>query len=218
MNLWSRSLKTSLIRRGGSIVALAAIVSAGLTIATTPAFAAVASPRCDHAFGGTPGNETIHGNRRANRICARAGDDIVYAAGGNDEVYGGVGADYLKGQGGRDTIDGGDGGDALVGQSGSDVLYGDAGDDELIGGHGSDYLYGGDGHDFLSGGGGDDLVEAGPGGSFSFPQGVEGGAGDDVIYADLGGVENIYCGDGYDLVYIEADFRDFLVDCEDVRY
>lgn len=83
-----------------------------------------------------------------------AGDDLLYAGGGDDSVNGGSGNDIMYGGSGSDKLNGG---------SGNDSVYGDAGNDTIIGDSGNDKLYGGDGDDTLNGGTGNDIIDGGAG-------------------------------------------------------
>lgn len=113
----------------------------------------------ENAVGGA-GNDTITGNKLANLIEGKAGDDTVVGGAGKDSIYGGLGNDTLSGQKGNDKIWGDDGGDDLFGNNGRDTLRGGKGRDEVDGGNGNDILIGGGGKDtfVFAAGGGDDVV------------------------------------------------------------
>jgi hypothetical protein len=72
-------------------------------------------------------------------------------------------AQRLCGRGGNDVLFGGGGADTLLGKNGSDTLFGAGGVDRLFGGGGADTLNGGSGDDYLNGGPGDDVCAAGGG-------------------------------------------------------
>ena len=106
-----------------------------------------------------------------------AGDQVVFAGGGDDGVIlqftpgnhyidGGAGFDVLYGGIGQDTVDGGSSNDNLVGGEGNDQLFGSSGDDLLTGGAGDDYLQGDSGNDVLTGGAGADNFGFATGTSF----------------------------------------------------
>lgn len=84
---------------------------------------------------GTSGNDVRVGNRRANVICLRAG---------NDYGHGKKGADRVRGGADNDTLIGGGGKDILRGRAGNDKLFvvDGAGGDLAQGGPGNDHCYG----------------------------------------------------------------------------
>jgi len=82
---------------------------------------------------GTMAGETLFGDGFANVICAKEGDDTLWARGGADQLFGDPGADAMFGEAGADWIYGG-------------LNYGGLGKDRERGGDGDDRLYGrGDG-------------------------------------------------------------------------
>ena len=91
----------------------------------------------ENAIGGA-GDDQVCGNKFAN---------VLYGKGGNDQVNGREGSDTLFGDAGADKLCGGTGDDRLEGGTGNDTLRGDAGNDVLVGGAGKDMLFGGDGAD-----------------------------------------------------------------------
>lgn len=111
---------------------------------------------------------TVYGNVLDNRLYGAAGDDTIFADGGNDFVKGGAGNDYLGGEAGNDTV---------VGGAGNDYLFGDEGNDWVIGGTGDDYLQGYTGNDILDGGIGGDFLAGGPGADK-----LIGGSGSDCFF------------------------------------
>jgi Ca2+-binding RTX toxin-like protein len=80
-------------------------------------------------------------------------------------------------------------------------LYGGPGGDAVYGGYGQDKVYGGLGDDYVDGGSGEDYINAGP--------------GNDMIAAKDGFEDQIYCGTGFDQIYV--DRIDVLNDCERKR-
>jgi len=128
---------------------------------------------------------TIHGG---------AGDDAIFAGGGNTTVYGGSGNDVITGGSGNDDLYGDDGDDVIDGGSGSDLVDGGYGDDSLQGGNGNDYLAPGPGQDTVYGGDGDDWVESSADGDSDY---INGGQGTDRIdesdpWDDISGFEGGY--------------------------
>jgi hypothetical protein len=104
---------------------------------------------------------------------------------------------------------GGPGPDQLRGTNGADVLKGLGGHDELDGRGGADVLIGGTGTDRLEGGTGRD--------SFNMRLGVAKPApGRDKIYARDGKPDEINCGTGRDIAYVD-DVEDGVYDCERVK-
>ncbi|HKP90487.1 MAG TPA: hypothetical protein VJT75_11010, partial [Thermoleophilaceae bacterium] len=78
---------------------------------------------------------------------------------------------------------------------------GGRGDDQLFGGDGADQLFGEGGADALTGGRGRDRVN--------------GGTGADSVEVRDGAQDEVWCGDGRDVV--RADGRDRLHGCEEVH-
>lgn len=78
------------------------------------------------------GNDSITGNRYADRINAQAGNDTITGNAGNDYLAGSAGNDRLLGGSGTDTLSGGSGNDRLVGSSGADRLAGGSGADRFV--------------------------------------------------------------------------------------
>jgi Ca2+-binding RTX toxin-like protein len=91
---------------------------------------------------GTPFNDTITGNGRANRIFGGDGNDVLNGGGGNDLIFGGLGIDALQGGAGNDVLVGGAGNDVLRTGNGRNVLIGGLGADDIRGAGGSDLLIG----------------------------------------------------------------------------
>jgi hypothetical protein len=112
-----------------------------------------------------------------------------------------AGDDRLIGTANPNTIRGLEGFDLVQGKAGGDTLYGGPGGDAVYGGYGQDKVYGGLGDDYVDGGSGEDYINAGP--------------GNDTIAAKDGFEDQIYCGTGFDRVYV--DRIDVLHDCERKR-
>ena len=115
------------------------------------------------------------------------------------------------------TERGTDGPDTLVGTPERDTLNGRGGDDELAGlgsrdtlrgARGSDVVRGGRGGDLLRGGGGRDGLNMRDGVQLSSP-------GDDEIRARDGFRDQINCGTGDDVAYVDQ-VEDGVYDCETV--
>ncbi|MCB1445024.1 MAG: hypothetical protein KDJ87_04270 [Rhizobiaceae bacterium] len=74
-------------------------------------------------FWSDEGNDTVHGSRRADKIDAWDGNDIVHGGRGNDIIWGETGNDTIYGDEGRDRI---------YGNADMDHLYGGAGADRFM--------------------------------------------------------------------------------------
>lgn len=85
----------------------------------------------ENAIGGA-GEDSIMGNRAANRLSGLDGDDWINGGAGNDVLLGGRGNDTLIGGRGDDILRGGAGRDTLQGGGGADQLYGGAGADCFV--------------------------------------------------------------------------------------
>jgi Ca2+-binding RTX toxin-like protein len=110
---------------------------------------------------GTPGNDVLIGDNRANRIQGNGGVDRICGLSGDDTISasGDVGFSrrvFVRGDDGNDAIFGSNGDDQFFGGDGDDTIAGDSGDDEIFGGRGNDTLIGNDGFDFIVGGPGTD--------------------------------------------------------------
>jgi len=153
---------------------------------------------------GTDGPDDLVGTRRADVICAGAGDDRVSGLGGDDVLIGGEGDDTLLGGDGHDLLQGGWGADVLDNGADSGRAEGGQGDDRFVTGadpDGAHQLVGGPGHDVadygartgpvtvtLDGVGGDGAAGEGDSVGMVLPlsaridvEEVLGGAGDDVL-------------------------------------
>lgn len=87
---------------------------------------------------GSSSGDRFFGDGGTNDLDGGAGNDVIWARGGDDHVVGGGGADRLIGQAGNDILDDGFGDDDLQGRDGGDTLIGGAGADMLDGGGGTD--------------------------------------------------------------------------------
>ena len=84
----------------------------------------------DHT--GTPGNDYLYGDDRANRIMGSDGDDQIRGRGGNDMLYGGAGDDKINGGMGNDRIWGGAGSDVLIGGGGRNKFMDVTAEDHFV--------------------------------------------------------------------------------------
>lgn len=159
---------------------------------------------CVHEVG-----EVIVGSLEADRLSGSAGGDRVTGLAGDDVVDGGEGSDCLQGEDGLDWLKGGPGGDRLEGGPDADLLDGKEGEDTVDGGAGSDFVVGGGGRDHLTGGGGDDILSDGLGRNE-----YDAGGGDDIVSARQSVPEQVRCGPGEDVAYL--DVRDRPSGCEHV--
>jgi len=118
---------------------------------------------------GTPGNDNIVAGRSGISLDRDASVDMTIGAGRLARLDGGAGDDRLWAGGGNGiggplrkalTISGGEGADSLVGGDGSDTLSDGPGADGAIGGAGDDVFIPGPGDDGYSGGDGNDTLKA----------------------------------------------------------
>jgi Ca2+-binding RTX toxin-like protein len=109
-----------------------------------------------------------------------------------------AGDDRLIGTANRNTIRGLQGADLVQGKAGGDTLDGGPDGDAVYAANGQDKVYAGLGNDYVDGGSGKDHINAGP--------------SDDTIAAKDGFEDQIYCGTGFDRIYV--DRIDVLHDCE----
>ena len=70
---------------------------------------------------GTPGNDSLEGDDRPNRLRGMGGNDYLDGQGGKDRLLAGPGTDLLMGGMGDDRLVGGPDTDALNGEAGTDV-------------------------------------------------------------------------------------------------
>ncbi|HET6831340.1 MAG TPA: hypothetical protein VFH44_08335 [Solirubrobacterales bacterium] len=141
-------------------------------------------------------------------LSAVAAIQVAGAAPGKQPITGTGKAERLVGTRGPDVIRGRGGDDTLVGRARGDSLYGGRGLDTLRGGRGSDGLYGGPEGALLVGGGGRDGFNMTSGSPVS-------GGGDDMIRARDGRPDEINCGRGDDVAYVDR-VEDGVYDCERV--
>ena len=152
-------------------------VRTGLATYTLPA-------EVERLTGTSDSGQVLTGNARSNAVDGGAGNDFIYALGGDNLARGGPGDDRIEGGEGKDTLLGGPGSDTLFGLGGNDFLSATytavdstSAVNRLEGGEGDDTLWGGYGHDSLFGGGGNDWLRMSDGGDDLF----DGGDGDDVL-------------------------------------
>ena len=126
----------------------------------------------------------------------------LYGTSGDDKLV--AGEDYAV------LIYGRDGDDCLVGGNPNNSLFGEAGDDLLLGNGGIDFLDGGAGADIIFGDDGDDYIVAEDG-----PDLVFAGKGRDIVYAQDGAVDEIDCGPGFDVAFVDPD--DIVRRCERIN-
>lgn len=140
--------------------------------------------------GSREGDDSLLGNRAANRLEGIGGNDTLNGYGGddtldggtgNDRVYGGYGNDEMRGSSGHDRLYGNHGNDTMAGDFGNDRLYGHVGNDLMSGGSGNDRLFGGSGNDTMTGGNGHDRLYGGTG-----RDDMAGGSGNDRLYGGAG--------------------------------
>jgi hypothetical protein len=102
------------------------------------------------------------------------------------------------------------------------LVHGGAGSDDLGGGDLDDVLLGEEGADALTGGPGDDILDGGPGpdriaGDIpASPAYAGGGAGRDTVYARDGEPDDVSCGDGTDIAFVDTEDA-VAPDCETVQ-
>ncbi len=140
---------------------------------------------------GTNGSEVIRGTPKADFICARLGNDVIFGGGGNDVILGDTTTFFgnVNAPGGNDTAYGGPGNDELLVGPGNDRAFGDDGADFIPLAVGDDYGSGGLGNDTVIGGFGRDTIDAGPGhdAAAGGPDAdtISGGPGDDELFGQL---------------------------------
>ncbi|KAA0268340.1 MAG: hypothetical protein EDQ89_11280 [Acidobacteria bacterium] len=127
---------------------------------------------------------------------------------------------------GHRPIVGTDRGETLTGTRGPDRIMGRGGEDRIVAGARGDTVFGGRGHDVVRGGRGGDELVGGPDGAtaiggsgrdgFNMRSGVAvAGGGRDVIRARDGRPDEINCGRGEDVAYVDR-VEDGVYDCERV--
>ena len=110
---------------------------------------------------GGAGNDTLTGDKLANKFIGNGGNDTLTGGGGNDTLSGGNGNDSIIAGAGNDSVSGGYGNDIVLAGSGSDTVKGGNDNDVLLGGTGNDSLIGGQGVDLIQGGPGRDTMTGG---------------------------------------------------------
>jgi len=90
-------------------------------------------------------------------IGSSGADILVGADATGDIMSGGAGNDIIYAGGGDDYAEGGEGLDVIYGQGGNDIIMGSSNDEEITGDDGNDIIDGGAGLDTLSGNAGDDI-------------------------------------------------------------
>ena len=176
---------------------------------------------------GTDEGDSMLGDDDSNTMEGRIGSDEMRGMGSNDIMSGNEGIDQIEGNDGDDILYGGSERDYLIGGKNNDKLEGGDGDDMIYGEDGADNMNGGSGDDTLNGGFGDDSV-LGYGGNDQLIGGegsdtIMGFEGNDVLFhsdalkaSPDGSRDTIYCGDGYDEVWLnqEIDHDTAYNNCE----
>ena len=198
-------------------------------------------PGDERLYGGW-GSDLLDGGGGHDTVDGSDGDDKVRGGAGSDAVYGGLGDDTVDGgapglrRGDKgDVLDGGPGADDISGGAGVDAvsyasatgpvvvtLNGRPGDgprdegdnierdvEHVLSGAGADRLRGTTADNTLESGGGDDHVNGGGGNDTIFM-----GAGSDVTRTRDGLADDVHCGPGEDVAFVDA--RDTVAGCERV--
>ena len=126
-------------------------------------------------LGPTAGSNFITGTNKSDTITDDDNNRTIHGGGGADTIDGKGGADKILGQLGKDIIYGGLGNDSIYGQDGADQIWGDDPNDTVNGGN--DTIEGNQGKDTIKGGAGNDSIS---GGDASSNQ-MYGGNGNDLI-------------------------------------
>ena len=178
---------------------------------------------------GTDESDFMLGDAGINSMEGRSGDDVMGGNDGDDKLYGNEGLDEIQGNNGNDYLSGGQERDRLFGGQGEDVMEGGEGPDYMLGDSENDNMKGGRGQNTMLGGAGDDAmigdadsdILIGNSGSDT----IFGMGGNDILFhsdsysgTSDGQRDLIYCGDGYDEVWINkvTDF-DAAYDCEKIH-
>jgi hypothetical protein len=123
-------------------------------------------PVCN--INGKSGSNVLRGTSKPQLICARKGNDTIYAGGGGDRIYAGGGNDKVYAGGGNDFVELGTGSDFADGGFGNDHIEGGPSNDRIVDrgkGTGADVLKGEGGGDVIladDGVRGNDNIDAGP--------------------------------------------------------
>jgi Ca2+-binding RTX toxin-like protein len=128
------------------------------------------------SVSGGIGNDTLIGDKLANKLIGNDGNDTILGGAGNDTLIGGRGNDSILGGKGNDSLLGGNGDDHVEGGKGNDFVDGGKGNDTLDGGKDNDTVNGGNANDVLLGKAGSDSLNGGKGVDL-----IEGGAGRDTM-------------------------------------
>lgn len=126
----------------------------------------------------------------------------------NDNIAGTEKSDTFNTGGGDDNIHSGAGDDRIISGSGDDLVSAGPGDDRIKDGAGDDYVIADEGNDVVVLGAGNDYINLGP--------------GDDTIVInldqDIGEMNFIDGGEGFDKVIFVTDEVDGIVNNEIVQY
>jgi Ca2+-binding RTX toxin-like protein len=188
---------------------------------------------------GSPQNDFVRGNDRANTLVGGNGNDILFGLIGNDALHGdagndqlylgtgsnaatdGIGNDFVDfsqnalaisftASNGNDTVLGTIYNDHIWGGYGNDILYGQSGHDNLYGESDNDELHGAGGNDVLSGSFGNDELYGGTDSNT-----ISDGTGSDLIdFSENAMAVNYTTGGGQDTVY-GSPFDDVITGSSD---
>lgn len=179
------------MRRGLALV-VAATAFAGTADAAAPVRGGAFC--WDFDLAGTDAADRLVGTSAAEHAASYGGDDELTLYGGDDCASAGAGHDVVHLGPGNDDADTG---------SGDDHVFGGPGDDVLVPGIGADRVEGGDGDDLIRDEQGDEAADL-----------LAGGDGHDVIRAVDAGADDVDCGPGYDVAFVDP--ADQVRDCERV--
>ena len=187
-------MRTARLLVGLAALASPVLIAAPAQAVIVPADCAV-PPEIDltqfNVIIGTNASQTIRGTERADFICARLGNDTIFAGGGNDLILGDTTTFFgnVNAPGGNDVVFAGAGNDQVLPGPGNDRVFGSFGADELNlavgddygdGGPGADLIIGGFGRDTAEGGDGNDTIAGGPDADVLY-----GGPGNDALFGQL---------------------------------
>ncbi len=162
---------------------------------------------------GTPQRDGIFAHGGRDTVLGLEDDDCLFGGVDEDKVKGGPDDDHVAGDPADDSVHGNGGRDDVRGQHGDDKVFGGAGGDKRVtGGIGDDRVFGGPGDDnLIKGDGGNDYLDLGSGNDF-----VHAGGGKDEIHAADGDVDEIVCGTGHDVAFVDPGDT-VLPDCNTVH-
>lgn len=178
---------------------------------------------------GTDDSDFMLGDAGINSMEGRKGDDIMGGNDADDKMYGNEGTDEMQGNNGNDYMNGGQERDRIFGGLGDDKIEGGDGPDYMLGEGGKDNMKSGQGQNTMLGGADDDAMTGDVDSDI-----LIGNAGSDIIFG-LGGNDVlfhsdsysgssdgqrdlIYCGDGYDEVWVnKLTDNDAAYDCEKIH-